>query len=315
MDLSIVVSLTQEEKAAIAKKIKNITEDEAVANYQKLKKIDLSKISNETRIGNKFVDCFTFLARLETVSKREVSYFDFIHDTKYHEKKYIQNLLNYQKGDDNHVALYRVFKLHCGSIGLFKPLNAMCIYKRFKPQSVLDFTMGWGCRLVGACAADVPSYTGIDINPSLKAPYERMVEVLKGITIKTKGKNNPDTTLQTNITLLFQDALTVDYSALDYDCVFTSPPYFNIEIYEGTTAKTEEAWVNEFYVPIFTKTYEHLKPGGHFILNVPANLYEMVCVPLLGTATTQIALKKKTRPKNCYTKKDYNEYIYVWLKS
>ena len=41
--------------------------------------------------------------------------------------------LNYQKGDDIHIALYRVFKLHCGSIGLFKPLTAMEIYSRFKP--------------------------------------------------------------------------------------------------------------------------------------------------------------------------------------
>ena len=314
MDLTIVVTLTHEEKTVIAKKIKNISEDEAISNYRKLKKIDLTNISNETRIGNKFVDCFTFLARLNTVSKREVSYFDFIHDTKYHEKKYIQNLLNYQKGNDPHVALYRVFKLHCGSIGLFKPLNAMCIYERYKPQSVLDFTMGWGCRLVGACASDVPSYIGIDINPSLKEPYEKMVDVLKRIIIKTKGKKNPNIPLKTNITLLFQDALTVDYSKLDYDCVFTSPPYFNLEIYEGTTSKTEEAWISEFYVPIFTKTYKYLKSGGHFILNIPAKLYESVCVPLLGSADTQIPLKKKTRPKNCYTKNEYNEYIYVWNK-
>ncbi len=174
--------------------------------------------------------------------------------------------------------------------------------------------MGWGCRLVGACASDVPSYIGIDINPSLKEPYEKMVDVLKRIIIKTKGKKNPNIPLKTNITLLFQDALTVDYSKLDYDCVFTSPPYFNLEIYEGTTSKTEEAWISEFYVPIFTKTYKYLKSGGHFILNIPAKLYESVCVPLLGSADTQIPLKKKTRPKNCYTKNEYNEYIYVWNK-
>jgi len=291
------------EKEIIAKKIKNTTEENAIKDYNKLKKININLVSNETRIGNKFVDRFTFFPRLETISNKGMSYFEFVLDTKYHEKKYIQKMLNYQKGDDPHVALYRVFKLHCGSIGIFKPLNAMEIYSKYKPNSVLDFTMGWGGRLVGACVLNVPNYIGIDINQSLKEPYKQMVGLLD--TLDT----------QTNIQLLFQDALLVDYSALDYDCVFTSPPYYNIEIYEGTTAKTDEGWNNEFYIPIFKQTYKYLKPGGHFILNVPIKLYENVCLSLFGEATEKIILKKKTRPKNSYTKKDYNEYMYVWHKT
>ena len=176
------------QKEIIAKKIKNITEEEAIRDYENLKKADLSKVTNETRIGNKFVDHFTFLERLETVSKKGMSYFEFIKDTEYHKKKYIQNLLKYQKGDDKHVALYRVFKLHCGSIGLFKPLTAMEIYSRFKPTSILDFTMGWGGRLVGACALDVPNYIGIDSNKQLKEPYQKMVKLLKQLGTKTKIK-------------------------------------------------------------------------------------------------------------------------------
>jgi hypothetical protein len=297
-----VTTLTPLEKETIAKKIKNTTELEAIRDYKKLKKIDLAKVSLETRIGNKFVDRFTFLPRLETISKKGMSYFEFIHDTAYHEKKYIQNLMNYQKGADFHVALYRVFKLHCGSIGLFKPLNAMEIYAKYRPQSVLDFTMGWGGRLVGACVENVPNYIGIDINQSLKEPYGEMVKLLETQDI------------QTRIQLMFQDALTVDYAALDYDCVFTSPPYYNIEIYEGTEARTDEAWNQDFYVPLFTKTYRHLKAGGHFILNVAPKLYQEVCIGLFGEADEQIPLKKKTRPKNSFTKKDYNEYMYVWSK-
>ena len=297
-----VVKCTNEEKYVIAKKIKNTSEEDAIKDYKKLKKIDLSKVSNETRIGNKFVDRFTFLARLETISKKGISYFEFIYDTNYHEKKYIKKLLDYQQGDDFHVSLYRVFKLHCGSIGLFKPLNAMEIYARFKPQSVLDFTMGWGGRLVGACVQNVPNYIGIDTNQSLKEPYGEMVKLLEKMDIHT------------NIKLMFEDALNVDYSTLEYDMVFTSPPYYNIEIYEGSSAKTDQEWINDFYIPIFNKTYKHLKPAGHFILNVPMKLYEEICLDLFGPADLQIALKKKTRPKNSFTKKDYNEYMYVWCK-
>ena len=130
--------------------------------------MDLTKISNETRIGNKFVDHFTFLQRLETIGIKGMNYFDFVLNTEYHKKKYIKNLLDYQKGEDKYVALYRVFKLHCGSIGLFKPLTAMEIYSRFKPRSILDFCMGWAGSLVGAAALDVPNYIGIDLNKNLK---------------------------------------------------------------------------------------------------------------------------------------------------
>lgn len=292
----------EETKYKISKKLKNITEEEAIKDYYNLKKSDLSKITNETRIGNKFVDYFTFLERLGTVSKKGMSFFDFLKDTNYHKKPYIQNLLTYQSGEDKVIALYRIFTLHCGSIGLFKPLIAMEIYTRFKPTSILDFTMGWGGRLVGACALDVPNYIGIDSNKKLKEPYKRMVKLLKQLNTKTKIK------------LMFKDALKVDYSKLNYDCVLTSPPYYNIEIYEGMKPKNNETWEQEFYIPLFKETYKYLKTGGHYILNIPIVLYENVCVKLFGRANIEMPLKKKGHPKNSYTVKDYTEFIYIWCK-
>jgi hypothetical protein len=295
-------NITLAEKRAISNKLKNITEEEAVKDYEHLKVMDLKKISNETRIGNKFVDYFTFQPRLETIGIKGFNYFDFLQDTEYHKKAYIKNLLDYQKGDDKQVALYRVFKLHAGSIGLFKPLTAMELYSKFKPRSVLDPCMGWGGRLVGACALDVPNYIGIDMNKSLKEPYSRMTKLLKQLGTKTKIK------------LMFKDALKVDYSKLDYDMVLTSPPYYNVELYEGTDVKTEEEWEQDFYIPLFSETYKHLKKGGHYALNIPKKLYERVCLDLFGPAKFKIPLKKKAHPKNKLTKKEYNEYIYVWVK-
>lgn len=290
------------EKDKIAKKIKNITEAEAIKDYEHLKEIDLKKVTNETRIGNKFVDYFTFRQRLETIGIKGFSYFDFIKDTEYHKKKYIKNLLDYQKGDDKHVALYRVFKLHAGSIGLFKPLTAMEIYSRFKPTSVLDFSMGWGGRLVGASVLDIPNYIGIDTNKTLKEPYQRMVKLLKQLGTKTKIK------------LIFKDALKVEYSKLNYDLVLTSPPYYNIEIYDGMEVRTEEEWNNEFYIPLFIDTYKHLKKGGYYILNIPKEIYENICINLFGKADLKIPLKKKAHPKKKSSDKDYSEFLYVWKK-
>ena len=291
------------DKIKITNKLKNLSEEDAIKDFEHLKIMDLKKVSNETRIGNKFVDYFTFFERLETSSKKCMSYFDFIQDTEYHKKKYIQNLLNNQKGEDKHIALYRVFKLHCGSIGIFKPITAMEIYNKFKPNSVLDFTMGWGGRLVGACALNVPNYTGVDSNTNLKEPHEKMVNLLKTLGTTTKIK------------LMFKDALKVDYSKLNYDLVLTSPPYYNLEIYTGMQAKPDEEWEQKFYIPLFTVTYKYLKKGGYYVLNVSKDLYDNICVDLFGKADIKIPVKMKHRPKNLYTKKGHTEYIYVWKKN
>ena len=55
------------EKDKLTKKIKNITQEEAIQDFEHLKRMDLKTITNETRIGNKFVDFFTFRQRLETI--------------------------------------------------------------------------------------------------------------------------------------------------------------------------------------------------------------------------------------------------------
>lgn len=291
------------EKDRIAKKLKDVTESEAITDYEHLKQIDITKVTNETRVGNKFVDYFTFRNRLDTIGIKGFSYFDFIKDNEYHKKKYIKNLLDYQKGEDRHVALYRIFKLHAGSIGIFKPVTAMEIYSRFNPKSVLDFSMGWGGRLVGACALNISNYIGIDTNKNLREPYRRMCRLLKQLGTET------------NIKLMFKDALAVDYSVLEYDLVLTSPPYYNIEVYDGMKPRTEEEWDFEFYAPLFAETYKYLKRGGHYVLNIPKKVYENVCVELLGRANIKIPLKKKAHPKKNILDKDYSEYLYVWNKS
>ena len=171
------------EKEEIARLIKDISEEDAIRDYELLKQMDLTTVSNAIT-GNKFVDYFTFVQRLETISKKGMSYFEFAEDTEYQNRPYIQNLMKYHKGEERYAALYKVFTLHCGTIGLFKPISAMEIYNRFKPTTVLDFTMGWGGRLVGACALDVPNYIGIDSNMTLKEPYQKMTKLLKKLGVK-----------------------------------------------------------------------------------------------------------------------------------
>ena len=296
-------SISQAEKIKLAYEIKPITLDQAKKSYLGL--VNEKTIPPITsRKGNNFINYFTFLERLETVGRNGISFFDFWENkSEYMKKKYIQNLLDYQnkKGYTNLAKnLYHIFSLYFGAIGIFKPVIAMNIYHKFKPTSILDFTMGWGGRLVGACALNIPKYTGIDLNKNLEKPYIEMVKTLKELGSKT------------NIKLIFKDALKVDYSKIDYDMVFTSPPYYNIELYRGTNKLTKEEWSKYFYKPLFYKTYKYLKKGGLYILNIPIDVYNTILVEMLGEANKIIPMH--TPRPNKLKQKEYKEYIYIWIK-
>ena len=298
-------AISKSEKIKLADVIRPISKEEAKESYLDLADEKTIPPPTSTK-GNTFVDYFTFNERLETEGNKGISFWEFWENkSEYMKKNYVKNLLKYfkKKGDTNAVKnLYQVFKLYFGSVGIFKPVIAMNIYHRFKPTSILDFTMGWGGRLVGAAALDIPKYIGIDLNSNLEKPYREMEKTLKELGTST------------DIKLIFQDALKVDYSKLDYDMVFTSPPYYNKEIYRGTNKMTEEEWNEKFYRPIFTETWKYLKNGGHYILNVPIAVYDNVLVDLLGKADIFIPMNTKRAMSEKLKQAEYKEYIYVWVK-
>lgn len=71
---------TNEEKAFIANKIKNITIEDVDKEMNQLIEIgkDAHTISPRSRIGNNVVDYFTFVQRLETKGKYDISFYEFV---------------------------------------------------------------------------------------------------------------------------------------------------------------------------------------------------------------------------------------------
>jgi hypothetical protein len=297
---------TKQEKEEISFKIKPISLERVKQDYEKLQTIDLTNISSRCLIGNDVVDYFTFVERLNTKGKYNANFYDFLWNIEeFKKKKFIQNMLIYYETTKNknntknqYVVYKEVYNICISAINIFRPVIAMEIYTRFKPTAILDFTCGWGGRLVGACALNIPRYIGIDINENLKPCYEKMVEFFKDTPVQ-----------KTDIQLFIQDALTFDYQSIEYDMVFTSPPYFSLEKYSfNTVYKSKDEMKNVFYIPLFQKTYQYLKQGGHYCLNVNQEIYSEICIPLFGKATYEIPLKKSKRQNN------YSESIYVWIK-
>jgi hypothetical protein len=322
-------SQDQEYKKFIANKIKPISEIDAEIDFEALKNIvDNALLSANTndnnangriefkeRVGNNIVDFFTFQERLETRGKYNITFYDFVKNIEeFKKKKFIQNMLIYYATVKNarglkneYIVMKEVYNICISAINIFRPLMAVEVYAKYKPSVVLDPCAGWGGRAVGAAVCGNIQYFGIDVNHSLKIPYQNMCTFLNS-KINTE---NADNTQKINLTIA--DATTFDYSQINpkYDMVFTSPPYYFIEKYNHNKAynNSKDEMDEQFYVPIFSNTYLHLLPGGCMALNVNREIYERVCVRLFGVAHQTMSCKKSKRQN------DYREMIYIWTKT
>ena len=146
-------TLSEEEKEQIAYLIKPITYEKSVKDFENLYNLqNLNNISDRCRIGNDFVDYFTFVERLNTKGKYNISFYDFIENIEeFKKKKFIQNMFLYYKTTKNknntknqYVVYKEIYNICISAINIFRPVVAMEIYKRFQPTSILDFTCGWG---------------------------------------------------------------------------------------------------------------------------------------------------------------------------
>ena len=294
----------------ISLSIKNISEQQIIKEYGQLREIveqgKIETIGERCLIGNGIVDHFTFTQRLYTRGKYNVNFYEFVERIEeFKEKKFIQNMLNYyatvknKNGQKNeYVVLKEVYNICISSINIIRPLNYMEIYSKYKPSCVLDFCCGWGGAVVAAAVSIVTRFIGIEINTSLIEPYSHLVNFLK-----TRENMTSD------IQMMFCDALTVDYSELTYDLVFTSPPYYFIQKYENNAPYKSKKEMDElFYIPLFKKVYDGLSVGGNFVLNINKEIYENVCIDLFGEAH-DVFFYKKSRRQN-----DYKEMIYAWVK-
>ena len=298
--------LTDELKTQIANKIKDITVDDLEDDMAKLIQIgkDAYTTSSRSRIGNNVVDYFTFRQRLETKGKYDISFFGFIENIEeFKKKKFIQTMLTYYKDVKNknntkneYIVLKEVYNICISAINIMRPLNCMEIYTKYKAKRVLNFCAGWGGSAVAAAALNLDAYYGVEINLDLKQPYDNMIRFL-------------ETKCATEFENVIADAVEVDYSNMNYDTVFSSPPYYFLEKYANNVKYSSKKEMDDkFYRPLFAKTYNGLQLGGHYIINVCKEVYDNVLKELLGDANEAFPLKKSKRQNN------HTEMVYVWVK-
>jgi hypothetical protein len=186
--------------------------------------------------------------------------------------------------------MFECWRINNGSITFFKMCNATYLYKKYNATKVLDFTAGWGGRMLGAINLGI-AYTGIDTNTDLKPGYDKMMELFD---CDDKYK------------MLWESSLDVDFSKLDYDFVLTSPPYEDIELYSNMDYNGVDWFYKEFLIKLIDEARKYNK-GKYTCINISPQMYKK----LIG----------KYKYKECDLTDDLKEQkngktpdnIYIWV--
>lgn len=195
--------------------------------------------------------------------------------------------------------VYEAFRANTGSIVMFKSTTAKYLYSKYGAQSVLDPTAGWGGRMLGAWALDI-NYTGVDTNKSMIPAYNSMIDYLESYSILSKCK----------LDMIWNNALDVDFSEIEYDFVLTSPPYINMELYEYMTPyDSNEMFYKEFFIPLFHKCVEHIDIGGKVCFNISPKMYEEALTFGLDTCDLEEDLLQQLGQQKGKKKQDK---VYIW---
>ncbi len=165
----------------------------------------------------------------------------------------------------------------------FLPSWVVTVIKFFRRyitiNNVLDMSAGRGARLIG-CLASGCNYTATDPNVATTRNCNNMAALIKMLS---SDLNNSSDFLKSENTENLNKLETSDFKKAEvlckgfedfesterYDLVLSSPPYFNLEIYNSDTSQsynkhnTADKWVNNWLIPCIQKGIDYLV-GGYY---------------------------------------------------
>ncbi len=135
--------------------------------------------------------------------------------------------------------------------------------------TILDPCCGWGGRLVGFLLSNASTYLGVDVSPLQIEGVQSINETLKPLADGEKS-----------VSLVCSKFEDTELEPSTFDFALTSPPYFDVEKYEGGEQSHQledyPTWRNVFYHALIEKTYAALKNGTHFALQIGSQRYPLL---------------------------------------
>jgi hypothetical protein len=171
------------------------------------------------------------------------------------------------KSDKNHIGLEHecAFALaRLGNPAAF-PANLMTkiLDDRKGTLKILDISAGWGDRLIASCALGA-HYTACDPNTALIEPHRQIIH------------KYGDPSKQRVFPVPFEDMI---FDEMRYNCLFSSPPFFDLEIYSNEPTQSSEryrtidVWINNFLKASLVKADKVLEQNATIYLH----LNDIIC--------------------------------------
>ena len=149
----------------------------------------------------------------------------------------------------------------------FKATLAKSIYQFFNAKRILDFSAGWGDRLLAAIAHKADRYLGYDPNQELQTGYQEIIALFS-----EKEENKYEIISQP-----FESAILPEEETFDLVC--TSPPYFDFEVYlpfQNRQADNQSItkypkfndWIIHFLLVSLRKAWDSLEINGNMVIHL-----------------------------------------------
>ena len=154
--------------------------------------------------------------------------------------------------------------MHRLRVSNFRPTVARALLQRYSASgdAVLDFSAGYGGRLLGALSLE-RTYTGIDPDPAQFCGLKALVEAMSDQSLGTP-----------HLIRGCAEEILPTLTSKSFSVVFSSPPYFNREKYSDDPSQsylrypTYEEWKEQFLGTVLRESFRLLENGGYLILNV-----------------------------------------------
>lgn len=322
---------------------RNIVLDDVIKDYNSLLNLDTSQLKGNEPWGTKFEYKYKFnphYINISNVGSKASDYFHQIERWKcdatgypspqrtWENEKFrltlFKALFSLKVKEINPQVFKNIISLRKYIAAQFRPSAAKYIYDYFKAETVLDLSMGWGDRILGAHTSKyVKKYVGFDPNIDLYKGYVDQITLYQKIGKPMKMSLHP--WCAENPDIVLNDK---------FDLIFTSPPYFDKEKYNKSDVqsykkyKKFDSWMENFLFKTIELRGKTLKSGGHLVINI-SDIYSrkklfQICDGMndyiTGTGEYEymgaIGLKMPKRPMSKSTKTVgiYAEPIWVYRK-
>ena len=280
-------------------------------DYEYLCKNDIKINNNEIKSQNNI--CSSLLKMycqdyFKAHLKNEKSVFDSFNDDSLL-LKCIQNRLGIGRDEVYNITPMNIIRgfnssLISPNVSIFKPAVAKAIYQNYTSRGdiVYDYSAGWGSRMLGAVSCG-RKYIGVD--PATISHIQNLAN---------------DLNVSNEVKLIQDKSENYLHEENSIDFCFSSPPYFDLEIYSNDLSQSYNNGKDYFYNIYWAKTLENckkmLKPNKLFSINVSEKYEKMINMARGVFGQEQEKIKMVMGARRLTNIRDDNktkfEYIYIF---